>query len=99
MKFGFIHAEKAHFPISSLCRLLKVTRQEYYAFAKRPVSARVAQERALQEQLRRLHAESREDARYDPTRLVDEGGGEALDVELRVTFVTRLLLRGDKRFL
>jgi hypothetical protein len=31
--------------------------------------------------------------------LVDEGGGEVLDVELRVTFVTRLLLRGDKRFL
>jgi transposase InsO family protein len=59
MKFGFIHAEKAHFPISSLCRLLGVTRQGYYAFAKRPVSARVAQERALQEQLRRLHAESR----------------------------------------
>ena len=59
MKFAFIHAEKASFPVTALCRLLGVTRQGYYAFAKRPVSARADQERTLRERLRTLHAESK----------------------------------------
>jgi putative transposase len=59
MKFAFIHAEKAFFRVSTLCRLLEVTRQGYYAFARRPASARVAQERTLRERLQTLHSESR----------------------------------------
>lgn len=59
MKFAFIHAEKAFFPIAALCRLLGVTRQGYYAFVKRPPSARTERERLLRERLRALHAESR----------------------------------------
>jgi putative transposase len=38
MKFVFIHAEKAFFRVSTLCRLLEVTRQGYYAFARRPAA-------------------------------------------------------------
>ena len=41
MRFAFIHAEKASFPIAAMCRLLGVTRQGYYAYAGRPASARV----------------------------------------------------------
>jgi len=59
VKFALIHAEKAHFPIAALCRLLGVTRQGYYAFARRSPSARLANDKALQERLRALHAESR----------------------------------------
>jgi transposase InsO family protein len=59
MKFAFIHAEKATFPVAALCRLLGVTRQGYYAFARRPASARAERERTLRERLRALHAESR----------------------------------------
>jgi putative transposase len=59
MKFAFIHAEKASFPIASLCRLLGVTRQGYYAFVRRPASARVGREQALRERVQTLHAESR----------------------------------------
>ena len=59
MKFAFIHAEKATFPVAALCRLLGVTRQGYYAFARRPASARADRERTLRERLRALHAESR----------------------------------------
>jgi len=59
MKFAFIHAEKASFPVAALCRLLGVTRQGYYAFASRPASARADRERTLRERLRALHAESR----------------------------------------
>jgi transposase InsO family protein len=47
MKFAFIHAEKASFPVAALCRLLGVTRQGYYAYANRPPSERLKRERAL----------------------------------------------------
>jgi putative transposase len=59
VKFAFIHAEKASFPVTALCRLLGVTRQGYYAFASRPPSSRLADDKALHERLRALHAESR----------------------------------------
>jgi putative transposase len=35
VKFSFIHAEKACFPVAALCRVLEVSRQGYYAFAAR----------------------------------------------------------------
>jgi transposase InsO family protein len=59
VKFAFIHAEKASFPVAALCRLLGVSRQGYYAFASRPPSSRLADDQALHERLRALHAESR----------------------------------------
>jgi putative transposase len=60
MKFAFIHAEKAYFPVAALCRNLEVTRQGYYAFAARPPSARVERDIALMDAVGRVHAESRE---------------------------------------
>ena len=67
MKFGFIRAEKANFPIRALCRVLQVTRQGYYAFLKRPQSARVAQDMALRERVREVHKRSR--GRYGSPRV------------------------------
>lgn len=60
MKFAFIHAEKASFPVASICRLLGVSRQGYYAYAKRPCSARVSEEAALRERIRAVHDASRQ---------------------------------------
>ncbi len=60
MKFAFIHAEKARFSISTLCTLLGVSRQGYYAYATRPPSRRFISDRELCERIRALHAESRE---------------------------------------
>jgi len=60
MRFGFIHAEKAHFPVTALCRVLGVTRQGYYAHATRRPSRRHESEVALRERLQALHAENRE---------------------------------------
>jgi len=75
VRLAFIHAEKASFPVASLCRLLEVSRQGYYAFAKRPESARVGDELELRERLRALHVESR--GTYGSPRMVaalrDEG--------------------------
>ena len=59
MKFAFIHAEKACFPVAALCRLLGVTRQGYYAYANRPPSERLKRERALQQRVQQVHIESR----------------------------------------
>ena len=60
MKFSFIHAEKASFPVAAMCRVLGVTRQGYYAFVKRPPSARALEEDRLRERLKELHVESRQ---------------------------------------
>jgi putative transposase len=35
MRFAFIDAQKSEFPIQRLCRVLKVSRSGYYAWAKR----------------------------------------------------------------
>jgi hypothetical protein len=47
MKFAFIHAEKAFFPVAALCRLLGVSRPGYYAYATRPPSARTVSDQQL----------------------------------------------------
>ncbi len=59
MKFAFIEAEKARFPIATLCRVLGVSRQGFYAYRQRPVPLRVKQDEALRARLRQLHQESR----------------------------------------
>ena len=68
MKFSFIHAEKAKFPVAALCRVLEVTRQGYYAFAKRPASARASNDAILRERVRTVHEESRR--RYGSPRIL-----------------------------
>jgi len=52
VKFSFIYAEKAKFPVAALCRVLEVTRQGNYAFAKRPASARATSDAILRERVR-----------------------------------------------
>ena len=39
MKFAWIQAEKAHYPVRKLCRWLAVTPSGFYAWCKRPESA------------------------------------------------------------
>ena len=60
MKFSFIHAQKASFPVTALCRLLGVTRQGYYAYSNRPTSRRVVAEAELCEAIRQVFVESGE---------------------------------------
>ena len=70
MKFAFIHAEKASFPVAALCRLLQVSRQGYYAYATRPPSARTVSDQQLGTQVQRLFEAS--DARYGSPRVLRE---------------------------
>ena len=51
MKFEFIEAEKAHFPVDFMCQQLGVSRSGYYAWKERPESARHKADRALAEEV------------------------------------------------
>jgi transposase InsO family protein len=60
MKFAFIHAEKEHFPVKALCRVLGVTRQGYYASVQRGVSQRFQADVELQSRIAAIHRDSGE---------------------------------------
>jgi len=47
VKFAWIQTEKAHYPIHKLCRWLAVTPSGFYAWCKRPESARLKRDRTL----------------------------------------------------
>ena len=68
MKFAFIRAEKAEFSVAALCRVLGVSRQGYYAYAKRPPSARTLDDAELQKRVREVFEES--EGRYGSPRIL-----------------------------
>lgn len=59
MKFAFIEAEKAHFPIQVLCTVLGVSRSGLYAWRKRPPSPRLKADEQLLAEVRSAHQRSR----------------------------------------
>lgn len=60
MRFAFIHAEKASYPVAVLCRLLGVTRQGYYVYASNPAGRRAPEDAALCKQIVEVFEESLE---------------------------------------
>jgi putative transposase len=56
-RFRFIAEEAAQFPVSLLCRVLGVTRQGYYAWIRRPPSARARADAELGERIAAIHDE------------------------------------------
>ena len=75
MRFAFIAAEKAAFPVGLLCRTLGVSRAGFYAWQGRPPAARNGADERLGLEIAAIHAESRQ--RYGSPRvhaeLVDRG--------------------------
>lgn len=59
MRFAFIEAEKARFPIAMMCRLLKVSRSGFYASRGRPESPRAEEDRRLLVKIKESHTASR----------------------------------------
>jgi putative transposase len=55
MKYRLIHAEKDHHDVSLLARVLGVSRQGYYAWARRSPSERALADQALTERIRHHH--------------------------------------------
>jgi transposase InsO family protein len=59
-RYRFIVAEQASYPVALLCRTLGVARSGYYAWLRRPPAARRQADLALTEQIRVVHADSRQ---------------------------------------
>jgi len=59
MKFAFIDEEKALFPVSVLCAVLGVSTSGFYAWRKRPPSARAKDDARLAVEVAALHKRSR----------------------------------------
>jgi transposase InsO family protein len=70
VRFAFIHAEKANFPIAFMCRQLEVSRSGYHAWAKRPESTRARQDKTLAKEVASIFEENKH--RYGSPRVQRE---------------------------
>jgi putative transposase len=66
-RYRFIDAEKASFPLTLLCRTVRVARAGYYAWRKQVPAPRAVADAALTMQIQSLHRESR--ATYGAPRI------------------------------
>lgn len=60
MRFAFIQAEKANYPVALMCRLLEVSTSGFWAWCRRPESPRAREDRRLLGMIRASHAVSRQ---------------------------------------
>lgn len=67
MRYAFIQAEKARYPVAVLCRVMAVTRSGFYAWCQQPVSRRGQENEALLVQIRQYHQDS--DGSYGSPRI------------------------------
>lgn len=79
--FRFIEAEKANHAIATMCRVLRVSRSGYYAWARRPLAARTVANAALTVEIRRVHAES--DGTHGSRRVHAQLRAEGQEVNLK----------------
>ena len=70
MRFRFILAEKANYPVLVMCRVLRVTRSGFYAWASRKPSARARQDRVALVRIRAIYRRHR--GRYGSPRIYRE---------------------------
>ena len=59
MRFNFIHAERANYPVRVMCRVLRVSTSGYYAQMKRAPSKRQCEDGKLKLRIQAIHAHSR----------------------------------------
>jgi putative transposase len=93
MRFVFIHAHARIFHITTMCRVLEVSKAGYYAWRARPLCERVQADRRLTERIRAIHAAAR--ARYGSPRVHQEL--RALGIPCGKHRVARLMHRAGLR--
>jgi putative transposase len=89
--YRLIEAEKASYPVSVLCRVLKLSRSSYYDWKDRPPSKRDQENAVLTEKIREVHDRSR--GTYGYPRVHAELG--ALGVRCSRKRVARLMRKAD----
>jgi len=57
--FRFVERERASFPVATMCRVLGVSPSGYWAWSKRPPSARARSDERLTATIRTIHRDSR----------------------------------------
>src|SRR6185295_3531107 len=67
MRYRFIQAEKAVYPVEVLCRVLEVARSGFYAWGRRPLGIRAQQNDGLVTQIRTCYHAAR--GRYGSPRI------------------------------
>lgn len=70
MRFAFIEAKKATFPVVVMCRLLAVAKSGFYAWRERPESTRTREDRRLKVSIRASHQASKR--RYGSPRVHED---------------------------
>lgn len=70
MRFAFISAQKARWPVAVLCRVLAVSKSGFYSWLGRPESDRAREDRRLAVLTRKAHEES--EKRYGSPRVHKE---------------------------
>ena len=70
MRFRFIRAEKATYPVRVLCRVLRVSTSGFYAWCRRAPSARAREDAALKVEIRAAHAASKKT--YGSPRILED---------------------------
>jgi putative transposase len=100
VRFGFIAAEKATFPVRVLCRMLQVSRAGFYAWQARPPAPRAQADERLGLEIAAIHAESQR--RYGSPRihaeLVHRGCRTSRKRVARLMRVHGLVARRRRRF-
>jgi transposase InsO family protein len=93
MRFLFIQAHARIYRITTMCRVLEVSRAGFYAWRARPLSARVRDNQALFERIHAVHRSTRQ--RYGSPRVYQEL--RALGVPCGENRVARLMRVGGLR--
>jgi putative transposase len=100
VKFAFIEAEKARWPVAPMCEVLSVSRSGFYAWRSRLPSAREREDRRLAVEIASIHAESRR--RYGSPRvhaeLRERGSGAGRKRIARLMREQGLRARQKRRF-
>ena len=100
MKFDFIAAEKAHYPVAMLCQMLEVSRSGFYASRRRAPSARACDDARLIGTLRQVHAAHRHT--YGRPRLHRALRAQSVRISpkrvARLMRLAGLVARGRRRF-
>ena len=78
MRFKFIHAERANYPVRVMCRVLRVSTSGYYAQMKRAPSRRQCEDGKLKLRIQAVHAHSR--GTYGRERVRRQLDGENVEV-------------------
>jgi putative transposase len=100
MKFAFIRAHRAEFPVVDLCRVLEVSRSGFYRWAKSPLGERERRRLELGEAIVRVHASNR--GVYGSPRvhrvLVGEGRTVCRNTVAKVMKARQIQARTHRRF-